>query len=109
MLEIFKSLDNMQQDKGYFEEEELNEPIIDITKPFSKPGHFDELIALSNHYQDMETIIESLQKHNSVITIDEDPNNDDADKYDLDPPYKTLIIEMLKEKMSEIRDVLGFN
>ena len=90
--------------------EENNEKLVDITKPIKRPANFDELLALSNHYEDMETIIESLGKTpNSCIVIDEDNDNKDADSYSLDPEYSVLFIEVLKSKMKEIRNVLNFN
>lgn len=41
--------------------EEVPDPIINITGVFHKPANFDEFLVLSNHYQDMEEIIESLK------------------------------------------------
>ena len=90
--------------------EETKEKLIDITKPIKRPVDFDELLALSNHYEDMEQIIKSLQTTpNSCIVIDEDNDNEDADSYSLDPEYSILFIEVLKSKMKEIRNVLNFN
>ena len=88
---------------------EQEEKLIDITQTIKKPACFDELLALANHYEDMETIIDSLNKPNSCLFVDEDPDDKDAENYSLDHEYSTLLIRMLESKMKEIRNVLNFN
>lgn len=89
--------------------EEDNEKLIDITQPIKKPGDFNELLALTNYYQEMETIINSLNKPNSCLSVDEDSENQEADLFDLEKEYSILFVEVLEKKMKEIRNVLNFN
>lgn len=44
-----------------------------------------------------------------MISINEDPNRNDSYVYNLDPPYKKIIIDILTTKMKEIREVCGYN
>ena len=88
---------------------EQEEKLIDITQTIKKPADFDELLALANHYEDMETIIDSLNKPNSCLFVDENPNDNDAESYSLDHEYSVLLINVLQTKMKEIRNVLNFN
>ena len=83
--------------------------IIDITEPIQKPSNFDQLCALVNHYEDMEEIIDSLRKETSELIIDENPNDNAADRYTIEICYKQLFINILKKKMEEIRNVLNYN
>ena len=90
--------------------EEDNEKLIDITQPIRKPKDFDELLALTNYYQEMEQMIVSLNKTlNSCLTIDEDTENKEADIIELSSEYSTLFINILEDKMREIRNVLNYN
>ena len=88
---------------------EQKEKLIDITQTIKKPTDFDELLALANHYEDMETIIDSLNKPNSCLFVDEDPDDNDAENYSLDHEYSVLLINVLQAKMKEIRNILNFN
>lgn len=83
--------------------------IVDITEPIQKPNSFDQLCALVNHYEDMEETIDSLRKKTSELIIDENPNDDNADRYTIEICYKELFINILKKKMEEIRNVLNYN
>lgn len=86
------------------------ERLVDITQPIKKPVSFDELLALTTWYEEMDTIINSLHKtDNSCIVIDENTKDDNADSYSLDPEYAVLFIKVLESKMKEIRNVLNFN
>ena len=85
------------------------ERLVDITQPIKRPSSFDELLALATWYDEMETIIDSLNKPNSCLIVDEDPDNQDAPNYTLDSEYSTLLIRTLELKMKEIRNVLNFN
>ena len=89
---------------------EKEERLVDITQPIKRPSSFDELLALTTWYDEMETIVESLQKcSDSCIVIDENYNDENAEAYPLDHEYSTLFIEVLEEKMKEIRNALNFN
>lgn len=88
---------------------EQEEKLIDITQIIKKPADFDELLALANHYEDMETIIDSLNKPNSCLFVDENPDDNDAESYSLDHEYSVLLINVLQAKMKEIRNILNFN
>lgn len=86
------------------------ERLVDITQPIKKPGDFDELLALTTWYEEMDTIINSLHKtDNSCIIIDENPDDKEADNYSLEPEYSVLLIRVLESKMKEIRNALNFN
>jgi hypothetical protein len=91
------------------ENEEPDGYLVDVTKPIQKPADFDTLCALVNHYEDMETIINSLKMKTSELIIDENPDDNDADRYTIDSEYVELFINTLESKMTEIRNILNYN
>ena len=91
------------------ENEEPDGYLVDVTKTIQKPADFDTLCALINHYEEMETIIDSLRIKTSKLIIDENPNDDDADRYTIDPEYVELFITILENKMTEIRNILNYH
>jgi hypothetical protein len=91
------------------ENEEPDGYLVDVTKPIQKPADFDTLCALINHYEEMETIIDSLRIKTSKLIIDENPNDDDTDCYTIDHEYVELFITILENKMTEIRNILNYN
>lgn len=91
------------------ENEEPDGYLVDVTKPIEQPNSFDKLCALINHYEEMEAIIDSLRMKTSELIIDENPNDDNADRYSVDPEYIELFINTLDNKMTEIRNILNYN
>jgi hypothetical protein len=91
------------------ENEEPDGYLVDVTKPIEQPNSFDKLCALINHYEDMEQIVESLRMHTSELIIDENPDDNDADRYTIDSEYVELFINTLESKMTEIRNILNYN
>lgn len=89
--------------------EETDDYLVDVTKPIQKPTDFDTLCALINHYEDMETIVDSLRMKTSELIIDENPDDNDADRYTVDSEYVELFIAILENKMTEIRNILNYN
>ena len=91
------------------ENEEPDGYLVDVTKPIEQPNSFDKLCALINHYEDMETIIDSLRMKTSELIIDENPDDNDAARYTIDSEYVELFITTLENKMTEIRNILNYN
>ena len=82
---------------------------INFTGVLNKPATFDELLDLASYYKYMQDIIEILKKPTGVLTVDENPDDDEAEAYDLEDDFKEMFIEMLENKMTEIRNVLNYN
>jgi hypothetical protein len=91
------------------EEQDDGQYLVDITKPIQKPMDFDTLCALVNHYEEMETIVNDLSKHDARLKVDTNPNDEAADMYNLDRPYADLLIKLIQGKMQEIRNILNYN
>jgi hypothetical protein len=45
----------------------------------------------------------------SELIIDENPDDNDADRYTIDSEYVELFITMLENKMTEIRNILNYH
>ena len=82
---------------------------LDLRLPISKPNDFDDLKSLIDCYEEMETIIESLGKEQCVLRVDENPDDNDSEWYNLDQEYIDLFVHILECKMKEIRNILNYN
>lgn len=89
--------------------EESDDNQLNLILPISKPNDFNELKKLIDYYEDMEIIIESLGKEQCVLRVDENPDDDDSEWYNLEQLYIDLFVHTLEDKMKEIRNVLNYN
>ena len=81
-----------------------------ISQVIEDPDRLELIVKdIINHYEEMETIIDSLKMKTSELIIDENPNDDDADRYSVDPEYIELFINTLENKMTEIRNILNYH